>query len=181
MANGDTKTEALLNILGNGGDARAYRGCCNTKTQDYILDAIDRIEEVEQEVEDLKNNPDVVDIVPTYSALQNYDTSSLGDKDVIRVLSDETHDGNSTYYRWSTTTQTWTYIGSSKVYDNFVGTDGTTAGENGLVPAPATTDAGKFLNADGTWQDASTSVAITNADWQEAWGEVIENVNGVGM
>lgn len=43
MAEGDTKTEALLNILGNGGDASAYKGCCNTKTQQYIIDAIDRI------------------------------------------------------------------------------------------------------------------------------------------
>ena len=43
MASGDTKTEALLNILGNGGTGDEYRGCCNTKTQQYILDAIDRI------------------------------------------------------------------------------------------------------------------------------------------
>lgn len=43
MASGDTKTEALLNILGNGGSGDEYRGCCNTKTQQYILDAIDRI------------------------------------------------------------------------------------------------------------------------------------------
>ena len=31
-------------------------------------------------------------------------------------------------------------------YSNFTGTDGTAAGAAGLVPAPATTDAGKFLN-----------------------------------
>ena len=31
MASGDTKTEALLNILGNGGSGDEYRGCCNTK------------------------------------------------------------------------------------------------------------------------------------------------------
>lgn len=43
MASGDTKTEALLNILGNGGTGDEYRGCGNTKTQNYILDAIDRI------------------------------------------------------------------------------------------------------------------------------------------
>lgn len=47
MANGDTKTEALLNILGNGGDASEYKGCCNTKTQQYILDAIERIENLQ--------------------------------------------------------------------------------------------------------------------------------------
>ena len=39
-------------------------------------------------------------------------------------------------------------------YSNFVGTDGQTAGSAGLVPAPATTDAGKFLKADGTWDTA---------------------------
>ena len=39
-------------------------------------------------------------------------------------------------------------------YSNFTGTDGTAAGVAGLVPAPATTDAGKFLKADGTWDTA---------------------------
>lgn len=39
-------------------------------------------------------------------------------------------------------------------YSDFTGTDGTTAGAAGLVPAPATTDAGKFLKADGTWDTA---------------------------
>ena len=39
-------------------------------------------------------------------------------------------------------------------YSNFVGTDGQTAGTAGLVPAPATTDDGKFLKADGTWDTA---------------------------
>lgn len=39
-------------------------------------------------------------------------------------------------------------------YSDFTGTDGTAAGTAGLVPAPATTDAGKFLKADGTWDTA---------------------------
>lgn len=39
-------------------------------------------------------------------------------------------------------------------YSDFTGTDGTVAGTAGLVPAPATTDAGKFLKADGTWDTA---------------------------
>lgn len=38
-----------------------------------------------------------------------------------------------------------------KTYNPMVGTDGTSAGVEGLVPAPATTDAGKYLKADGTW------------------------------
>jgi hypothetical protein len=36
----------------------------------------------------------------------------------------------------------------------FTGTDGVNAGAAGLVPAPATTDAGKFLKSDGTWAEA---------------------------
>lgn len=111
MASGDTKTEALLNILGNGGDASEYQGCCNTKTQGYILDAINRVNNVEEEVEELKNNPDVVDIVDTYADLQAYDTQHLTDNDIIRVLQDETHNGNSTYYRFTKNPDTWTFIG----------------------------------------------------------------------
>lgn len=55
-------------------------------------------------------------------------------------------------------------------YSNFTGTDGTSAGTNGLVPAPATTDAGKFLKADGTWATAGGGgggaiVELTTADY----------------
>ena len=156
MASGDTKTEALLNILGNGGDASKYDGSGNTKTQNYILDAIGRMESVEEEVEELKNNPDVVDIVATYADLQAYDKSKLTDNDIIRVLTDETHDGNSTYYRYSKSSKTFSYIGTSKQYSNFIGTNGYNVGVAGLVPAPIPTDAGKFLKADGTWDSAAS-------------------------
>lgn len=71
---------------------------------------------LQQEIEDLKNAPDVVDIVPTYAALQVYDTSRLGDNDIVRVLADETHGGASSYYRWSTSTSTWTFIGTAGEY-----------------------------------------------------------------
>jgi hypothetical protein len=46
-------------------------------------------------------------------------------------------------------------------YSNFTGTDGTAAGASGLVPAPATTDAGKFLKADGTWDTAGGGGGVT--------------------
>lgn len=111
MASGDTKTEALLNVLGNGGSIEGITGCCNTKTQNYIIDAINRIQNVENEVAEIINNPDVVDIVNTYADLQAYDTQHLGDKAVIRVLNDETHNGHSTYYRYDKSAGTWTYIG----------------------------------------------------------------------
>lgn len=48
---------------------------------------------------------------------------------------------------------------SDTTYSDFVGTDGTTAGTAGLVPAPATTDAGKYLKADGSWGDPTFTLA----------------------
>lgn len=74
------------------------------------------IDAVAEDLEEFKNNPDVVDIVATYTDLQAYDTSALGDKDIIRVLTDETHDDESSYYRWSTATSTWTFIGATGPY-----------------------------------------------------------------
>lgn len=66
---------------------------------------------LQEEIDAIKNSPDVVDIVATYAALQTYDTSKLGDNDIVRVLADEQHDGASTYYRWNKQSSTWTYIG----------------------------------------------------------------------
>ena len=66
---------------------------------------------LQNEINVLKNNPDVVDIVPTKAALDLYDTSNLSDKDIIRVLVDETHDGSSTFYRWNLSQERWDYIG----------------------------------------------------------------------
>ena len=55
-------------------------------------------------------------------------------------------------------------------YSNFTGTDGTAAGAAGLVPAPATTDAGKFLKADGTWDTAGSAANnINSTDWNALW------------
>lgn len=218
------------------------------------------------QIDAISASSDVTDIVGTYADLQAYDTTHLKDNDIIKVLQDESQNDETTYYRWSTSTQTFTLIGeegpyytksqtdtllqakqdtltagsnitigsdntisatdttytagtnvsissgnvisatdttytagtglslngtqfsadtsvlatqtdlSSKqntltagsnitisgdtisatdtTYSNFVGTDGTAAGTAGLVPAPATTDAGKFLKADGTWDTA---------------------------
>lgn len=95
-------------------------------------------EELEQEIEDLRNNTDVVDIVGTYAELQAYDTSKLGDNDIIKVLQDESRDNATTYYKWHIASQTWEYIGEQGPFytqdqtDNLLALkqDKLTAGEN---------------------------------------------------
>lgn len=68
------------------------------------------------QIDALAASSDVTDIVGTYAELQAYDTSKLKDNDIIKVLSDSTHEGASTYYRWSTHTDTFTYIGLEGPY-----------------------------------------------------------------
>lgn len=51
-------------------------------------------------------------------------------------------------------------------YSAFTGTDGTSAGTAGLVPAPATTDAGKVLSASGSWMTPDAGIkTLTTADY----------------
>ena len=114
MATGDTKTESYLRIAAEGErDDLPTDTCCNTKTQNLILGVANRIMNVEDEVEELKNNPDVVDVVGTYQDLEAYDTSTLTDKDIIRVLEDSTHDDKSTFYRWNASTSQFDYVGEA--------------------------------------------------------------------
>ena len=121
----------------------------------------DSIDELQEEIDEIKNSPDVVDIVDTYADLESYDTSELGDKDVIRVLNDETHDGESTYYRWNLSSQTWTFIGGLGPYYTKDETDAliesakktwvgeeTTSSSSGTT-AEITTTAGDFEWAEG--------------------------------
>lgn len=68
------------------------------------------------QIDAISASSDVVDIVGTYADLQNYDTSKLKDNDIIKVLQDSTQGNATTYYRWSTSTQTFTLIGQEGPY-----------------------------------------------------------------
>lgn len=203
------------------------------------------------QIDAITASSDVKDIVGTHAELEDYDTSTLGNNDIIKVLQDETQDGATTYYRWNASTNSFSLIGeegpyytksqtdtllnakqddltaganisisgstisatdttytagnglnltgtafsadttvlatqsdlsgkqntltagnniqitgdtisaTDTTYSAFVGTDGTSAGTAGLVPAPATTDADKFLKSDGTWDTAGGGSSVT--------------------
>lgn len=73
-------------------------------------------QEIWTEIEAIEASSDVVDVVGTYAELEAYDTSKLKDNDLIKVLQDETRDDAITYYRWSTTTETFSYVGAEGPY-----------------------------------------------------------------
>lgn len=79
-----------------------------------------------------------------------------------------------------------TLSATDTTYSDFTGTDGTAAGAHGLVPAPATTDAGKYLKADGTWDTVnagptvvqSTGTSTTDVMSQKAITDMVYAKNG---
>lgn len=232
----------------------ALQTSIGTLTQDIAAESTARANadtSLQGQIDAISASSDVKDIVGTHAELENYDTSTLGNNDIIKVLQDETEGGATTYYRWNATTQTFSLIGeegpyytksqtdtllnakqddltagsnitisgstisatdttytagngltltgtafsadttvlatqsdlsgkqntltagnniqitgdtisaTDTTYSAFVGTDGTSAGTAGLVPAPATTDADKFLKSDGTWDTAGGGSSVT--------------------
>ena len=71
---------------------------------------------LQSQIDGIIARSDVVDIVGTYAELMSYVTTELGDKDVIKVLADETHSGAISYYRFAKATTTWSFIGSEGPY-----------------------------------------------------------------
>ena len=61
------------------------------------------------------------------------------------------------------TTSTITTQDNDHIYNDFTGATSTAGGKNGLVPAPAVGQQGKFLKADGTWATPTdTNNKVTN-------------------
>lgn len=64
------------------------------------------------------------------------------------------------------------------VYNDFTGTDGVNAGTSGLVPAPAVSDAGKYLKADGTWGTVSGGIPTNATFWGRSYDSGSNKVSG---
>lgn len=159
MANGDTKTNQYLDIAAHGTRADFPASCCETRSQTLIREVGERIMDVEDEVERLENNPDVVDIVATYADLQDYDTSGLTDKDIIRVLEDSTHEGNSTYYRWNATTNQFDFVGEIAGGTEYTAGDGIDI-TNDIISATNTGKAKVLTTDDYNWPTTGTKTSV---------------------
>ena len=142
-----TTTSALTN------DSGYITNAVNDLVNYYDKDATDELiagealardgadQELQEQIDAIVASSDVVDIVGTYAELQNYDTSKLHDNDIIKVLTDSTHDDATTYYRWDDDTDTFSYIGAEGPYYTKGEADAT------FVPLTRTIN-GKGLNSD---------------------------------
>jgi hypothetical protein len=54
---------------------------------------------LQSQIDALSASSDVVDVVGTYADLQDYDTTTLHNNAIIKVLNDSTHDNSIGYFR----------------------------------------------------------------------------------
>lgn len=137
---------------------------------DAILDETDaRIEADEDiwtEIRTIEAASDVVDVVGTYAELEAYDTSKLHDNDLIKVLQDETHGDAITYYRWSTTTETFSYVGEQGPYYTQAQTDVLLDGkQNVLTAGDNITISNDVISATDTTYTAGTGLTLTGTEF----------------
>lgn len=108
---------------------------------------------LQSQIDGISASSDVKDIVGTKAALNAYDTSTLGNNDIIKVLQDESQNNETTYYRWSTTTSTFTLIGEEGPYYTKSETDI-------LLNAKANTSSLATVATSGSYNDLSNKPTI---------------------
>lgn len=124
---------------------------------------------------------DVVDIVGTYAELQVYDTSGLGNNDVVKVISDSTHNNAPSYYRWVITggVGAWVYIGSESETYTKAETDALLNTKQDVLTAGANIQInGTTISATDTTYTAGTGISIdannviSNTQTSAEWGNI---------
>lgn len=141
----------------------------------------DADDEIWTEIETIEASSDVVDVVGTYAELEAYDTSKLHNNDLIKVLQDETRDDAITYYRWSTSTDTFTYVGAEGPYYTASETDTLLAGkQDTLIAGDGISIAadGKTISVSGV---AANTIFYMNASESGSTRHIYKNPDMTGL
>ena len=166
-----TLTTAQLSAVNSGIDSTKV-GQIETNRQNIATEINDRQgadNNLQGQIDALAASSDVTDIVGTKAELNAYDTSKLKDNDIVKVLQDESQNDETTYYRWSTTTQTFTLIGEEGPYYTKSATDTLLAGKVDKVTGYGLSE-NNYSDADQTKLACIAAGAEVNvqADWNEA-------------
>lgn len=113
-------SDGIPQLLSNGGGAGAVESV-NGKTGAVVLNADDvdaaskeEANRLQSEIDAIVVSSDVKDVVGTKAELDAYDTSTLSENDIIKVLKDESEGDATTYYRWDA--NEFTLIGEEGPY-----------------------------------------------------------------
>ena len=119
--------------------------------------------DLQSQIDALSASSDVVDVVGTYADLQDYDTTTLHNNAIIKVLNDSTHDNSIGYFRWVITSGTgsWSYIGAEGPYYTVAETD-TLLGD--YVPTSrkvGAVDLSANVKLSGSFSGTSKSISVS--------------------
>lgn len=87
-----------------------------SETYETKADAQSEHQDLQEQIDAIISKSDVVDVVGTYAELLAYDTSKLGNNDIIKVLVDESKNNQRSYYRWLKDDEEFEYVGSEGEY-----------------------------------------------------------------
>lgn len=96
--------------------AKTAEGNLDTAVQNETTARQTADDNLQTQIDAIVASTDVKDVVGTKADLNTYDTGTLGNNDIIKVLNDESEGGAITYYRWNTETKTFTLIGETGPY-----------------------------------------------------------------
>lgn len=144
MASGDTKTEALMNALENGGNIDGIAGCCNTNLQNYIIDSIDSVIDAKDAIQNkggtvdydagLTSLPDEIATIPSGGA-GDWGTVTYDDNGTDKTVTIQDAYEYSTLYSGSNATINDTSIHKSLIKEVNLGTSATFASDDFLEAA----------------------------------------------
>lgn len=162
-------TAAQQNAL-NSGATTTNIGQIATNTTSIANEIIDRQNAdngLQTQIDAIVSKSDVVDIVGTYAELQAYDTSALGNNDVVKVISDSTHNNAPSYYRWVITggVGAWVYIGSESETYTKAETDALLNDKQDVITDLATIRAGAALGATALQSGDNVSELVNDAGY----------------
>ena len=113
----------------------------------------DAVNYLKEKIAEAEAKSDVVDVVATHAELDDYDTTDLADKDVIKVLQDEEYNNATTYWRWNAADEIFEFVGQiAAILD--VKVDGASVVNDGIANIDLSNkqdllepdDAGKYID-----------------------------------
>lgn len=144
---------------------------------------------LQNQIDTIVASSDVKDIVGTKADLNSYATSTLGNKDIIKVLKDESQNNATTYYRWNLST--FTLIGSEGPYytkaeaDSLLNGKASTAAVNEAKSAAETAQqTATAANSAASTAQSTANTAKTTAEGKQdklVSGTNIKTVNGTSI
>lgn len=172
-----TATLAKINqIATNAGAIEEITASLSALGSSLSLEALDRENadiNLQQQIDAITSASDVTDIVGTYAQLQAYDTSTLPNNSIIKVLQDESQNDETTYYRWVITggVGAWVLIGEEGPYYTKSQADSTFVPQTRTVNNKAlssnitlsASDVGAATSAQGTKADTAIQSVTTGS------------------